>query len=95
MVWYVFLFAGIPILNLFSYQYCFGCREFTLDSVFGRLIGLKNIFARQLPNMPKEYIVRLVMDRYAFAFYLVFSFPLTKHLGTYICFVQNTLIVAL
>ncbi|PWA80289.1 histone acetyltransferase of the GNAT family 1 [Artemisia annua] len=28
-----------------------------------RLIGLKNIFARQLPNMPKEYIVRLVMDR--------------------------------
>nr|GEZ28666.1 histone acetyltransferase GCN5 isoform X2 [Tanacetum cinerariifolium] len=27
------------------------------------LIGLKNIFARQLPNMPKEYIVRLVMDK--------------------------------
>ncbi|CBI17923.3 unnamed protein product, partial [Vitis vinifera] len=27
------------------------------------LIGLKNVFARQLPNMPKEYIVRLVMDR--------------------------------
>lgn len=27
------------------------------------LIGLKNIFARQLPNMPKEYVVRLVMDR--------------------------------
>ncbi|KAF5191703.1 Histone acetyltransferase gcn5 [Thalictrum thalictroides] len=27
------------------------------------LIGLKNIFAKQLPNMPKEYIVRLVMDR--------------------------------
>ncbi|CAN1291724.1 Histone acetyltransferase GCN5 [Linum perenne] len=27
------------------------------------LIGLKNIFSRQLPNMPKEYIVRLVMDR--------------------------------
>ncbi|KAF6173416.1 hypothetical protein GIB67_027111 [Kingdonia uniflora] len=27
------------------------------------LMGLKNIFARQLPNMPKEYIVRLVMDR--------------------------------
>ena len=30
---------------------------------FLRLIGLKNIFARQLPNMPMEYIVRLVMDR--------------------------------
>ncbi|KAE8681704.1 Histone acetyltransferase GCN5 [Hibiscus syriacus] len=27
------------------------------------LIGLKNIFGRQLPNMSKEYIVRLVMDR--------------------------------
>ncbi|KAF7153735.1 hypothetical protein RHSIM_Rhsim01G0270400 [Rhododendron simsii] len=27
------------------------------------LIGLKNIFGRQLPNMPKEYIVRLIMDR--------------------------------
>uniref|UniRef100_A0A5B7C8V1 histone acetyltransferase n=1 Tax=Davidia involucrata TaxID=16924 RepID=A0A5B7C8V1_DAVIN len=27
------------------------------------LIELKNIFARQLPKMPKEYIVRLVMDR--------------------------------
>ena len=28
-----------------------------------RLIGLKNIFSKQLPNMPKEYIARLVMDR--------------------------------
>eukprot|EP00252_Welwitschia_mirabilis_P009374 TRINITY_DN21949_c0_g1_i1.p1 TRINITY_DN21949_c0_g1~~TRINITY_DN21949_c0_g1_i1.p1 ORF type:complete len:557 (-),score=103.70 TRINITY_DN21949_c0_g1_i1:78-1748(-) len=27
------------------------------------LIGLKNVFARQLPNMPKDYIVRLLMDR--------------------------------
>lgn len=27
------------------------------------LIGLKNIFSKQLPNMPKEYVVRLVMDR--------------------------------
>ena len=27
------------------------------------LIGLKNIFSKQLPNMPKEYIVRLVFDR--------------------------------
>ncbi|CDY19558.1 BnaC09g13450D [Brassica napus] len=26
------------------------------------LIGLKNIFARQLPNMPKEYIVCFLMD---------------------------------
>jgi histone acetyltransferase len=28
-----------------------------------RLVTLKNIFAKQLPKMPKEYIVRLVMDR--------------------------------
>ncbi|KAL3626068.1 DeSI-like protein hag1 [Castilleja foliolosa] len=27
------------------------------------LIGLKNIFAIQLPNMPRKYIVRLLMDR--------------------------------
>lgn len=27
------------------------------------LIGLKNIFSKQLPNMPKEYICRLVFDR--------------------------------
>ncbi|GFR48401.1 hypothetical protein Agub_g10295 [Astrephomene gubernaculifera] len=27
------------------------------------LVGLKNIFSKQLPNMPREYIVRLVMDR--------------------------------
>lgn len=40
-------------------------RSLIYASVFGflRLVGLKNIFARQLPNMPKEYIVRLVMDR--------------------------------
>lgn len=27
-----------------------------------KLIALKNIFSRQLPKMPKEYIVRLVFD---------------------------------
>jgi histone acetyltransferase len=27
------------------------------------LISLKNIFAKQLPKMPREYIVRLVLDR--------------------------------
>ena len=37
-----------------------------------RLIGLKNIFARQLPNMPKEYIVRLVMDRYLQLLHVIF-----------------------
>jgi len=40
---------------------CFG--NDGIDQHMIWLIGLKNIFARQLPNMPKEYIVRLVMDR--------------------------------
>mmetsp|Transcript_4578 Transcript_4578/g.8623 ORF Transcript_4578/g.8623 Transcript_4578/m.8623 type:complete len:466 (-) Transcript_4578:221-1618(-) len=31
------------------------------DSIW--LVCLKNIFAKQLPNMPKEYIVRLLMER--------------------------------
>lgn len=26
-------------------------------------MSLKNIFSKQLPNMPKEYITRLVFDR--------------------------------
>lgn len=32
------------------------------DEACSRLIDLKNIFSRQLPKMPKEYIVRLVFD---------------------------------
>lgn len=28
-----------------------------------RLVGLKNVFTKQLPNMPKEYVARLVLDR--------------------------------
>ena len=31
--------------------------------VLCRLISLKNTISKQLPNMPKEYIARLVMDR--------------------------------
>ena len=27
------------------------------------LIGLKNVFSKCLPNMPKEYITRLIFDR--------------------------------
>ncbi|KAL1816731.1 hypothetical protein DCAR_0521113 [Daucus carota subsp. sativus] len=42
----------------------FSCvRNDGIDEHMVWLIGLKNIFSRQLPNMPKEYIVRLVMDR--------------------------------
>ncbi|KAG8469806.1 hypothetical protein KFE25_006261 [Diacronema lutheri] len=33
------------------------------DDTMVQLIALKNIFAKQLPKMPKEYIVRLVLDR--------------------------------
>lgn len=32
-------------------------------SVMKQLIDLKNIFARQLPKMPKEYIIRLIFDQ--------------------------------
>lgn len=32
------------------------------DNMIG-LISCKNIYSRQLPKMPKEYIVRLVLDR--------------------------------
>ena len=28
------------------------------------LVGLKNIFCKQLPRMPKEYVSRLCLDRY-------------------------------
>nr|GEU53909.1 histone acetyltransferase GCN5 isoform X1 [Tanacetum cinerariifolium] len=37
--------------------------NYNVDEHMIWLIGLKNIFSRQLPNMPKEYIVRLVIDR--------------------------------
>eukprot|EP00923_Selenidium_pygospionis_P019794 GHVN01034474.1.p1 GENE.GHVN01034474.1~~GHVN01034474.1.p1 ORF type:complete len:492 (+),score=22.21 GHVN01034474.1:48-1523(+) len=36
-----------------------------------KLITLKNIFSRQLPKMPREYIVRLVLDRNHFSFCLL------------------------
>ena len=29
-----------------------------------RLIGLKGVYSRQLPNMPREYIARLVLNRH-------------------------------
>lgn len=32
------------------------------DQALVWLTGLKNIYSRQLPNMPKEYIARLVLD---------------------------------
>ncbi|KAJ2681653.1 histone acetyltransferase, partial [Coemansia sp. RSA 1285] len=35
----------------------------TTDESMRRLTELKNIFQRQLPKMPKEYIARLVYDR--------------------------------
>jgi histone acetyltransferase len=36
-----------------------------------QLITLKNIFSRQLPKMPREYIVRLVLDRNHYSFCLL------------------------
>jgi histone acetyltransferase len=35
----------------------------TSDTIAMKLIALKNIFSKQLPKMPKEYIVRLVFDK--------------------------------
>lgn len=35
------------------------------------LTGAKNIFQKQLPKMPKEYITRLVYDRYVCGFLLL------------------------
>lgn len=39
------------------------CRNDGVDEHMVWLVGLKAIFSRQLPNMPKEYIVRFVLDR--------------------------------
>ncbi|KAL7068724.1 putative histone acetyltransferase protein [Cryptosporidium serpentis] len=36
-----------------------------------KLIALKNVFSRQLPKMPREYIVRLVFDRNHYSFCLL------------------------
>ncbi len=66
MVWY-----SIPLCQKHSFSILTNSNstnlvkslDFEFCLWFLRLIGLKNIFARQLPNMPKEYIVRLVMDR--------------------------------
>ncbi|KAI3825117.1 hypothetical protein L1987_06593 [Smallanthus sonchifolius] len=54
-----------------------------LDQAFRRLIGLKNTFARQLPNMPKECIVRLVIGRYNM---LRRNFPVTSFTGSPVLF---------
>ena len=43
-------------------KHCIVSNDGTPDSMV-KLIGLKSLFARQLPKMPKEYIVRLVFDR--------------------------------
>lgn len=36
-----------------------------------KLVNLKNIFSRQLPKMPREYIARLVLDRKHYSFCLL------------------------
>lgn len=43
-------------------KHCVVTNDGSHDSLV-KLIGLKSLFARQLPKMPKEYIVRLVFDR--------------------------------
>lgn len=43
-------------------KHCIVKNDNTADSMV-KLIGLKSLFARQLPKMPKDYIVRLVFDK--------------------------------
>jgi hypothetical protein len=43
-------------------RYCIVENDNTPDSCV-KLIGLKSLFAKQLPKMPKAYIARLVFDR--------------------------------
>ena len=45
-----------------SIRHCIVTNDGTHENLV-RLIGLKTLFAKQLPKMPKEYIVRLVFDR--------------------------------
>lgn len=45
------------------------------------LTGLKNIFQKQLPKMPKEYIARLVYDRSHFSMAVVRKDPPNKVVG--------------
>lgn len=45
-----------------SIRYCVVSNDGNHESLI-RLVGLKSLFAKQLPKMPKEYIARLVFDR--------------------------------
>jgi hypothetical protein len=45
-----------------SIRYCIISNDGNHDHLI-KLIGLKSLFAKMLPKMPKEYIVRLVMDK--------------------------------
>lgn len=45
-----------------SIRYCVISNDGVHDHLI-KLIGLKNLFAKMLPKMPKDYIVRLVMDK--------------------------------
>ena len=49
----------------------------TDDVTLQRLIGLKTLFGKQLPKMPKEYIARLVLDRRHKSLALLSSDPAT------------------
>jgi histone acetyltransferase len=42
-------------------EFCVVCNDDTADNML-KLIAVKNIFGRQLPKMPKDYIVKLVFD---------------------------------
>lgn len=54
---------NVPYVNPYDcIRKCIVQNDGTTDNLI-RLVGLKNLFSRQLPKMPKDYIVRLVFDR--------------------------------
>lgn len=53
-----------PKLSVTNFPYSFETLRNNGDlKTMKKLVDLKNIFAKQLPKMPKEYIVRLMFDR--------------------------------
>jgi hypothetical protein len=52
----------VPKNSYDSIRYCIISNDGNKDN-WVKLIGLKSLFAKMLPKMPKEYIVRLVFDK--------------------------------
>lgn len=53
------------------------------------LVELQNLFARQLPEMPKSYITRFVFDPYVYVFIIIFLFSAYCIVTFKYCFKTN------